>query len=167
MIVVALGANLPSAIGPPAVTIHAALAMLGKAGAVPRVVSHLWSTPAWPDPRDPAFVNAVAAVDMALSPEDLLQLLHGVEAQFGRDRSAHAQRNAPRTLDVDLIDYNGRVQAGPPELPHPRMAERAFVLVPLREIAPAWRHPVMGRSVDDLIAGLAPQRLAEMSRLKV
>jgi 2-amino-4-hydroxy-6-hydroxymethyldihydropteridine diphosphokinase len=77
-----------------------------------------------------------------------------------------AKRNAPRTLDLDLIDYNGLVQAGSPELPHPRVAERAFVLLPLREIAPGWRHPGSGRALDELIAALAPEALAEATRLE-
>jgi 2-amino-4-hydroxy-6-hydroxymethyldihydropteridine diphosphokinase len=159
MIVVALGANLASAAGPPEATMRAALAVLGERGASPQTVSRFWRTPAWPDRRDPSFVNAAAAIVTALPPEALLKVLHDIETQFGRNRSQDlstgAKRNAPRTLDLDLIDYNGRVQAGPPQLPHPRMAERAFVLVPLREIAPAWHHPVSGRSIDDLIAALS------------
>jgi 2-amino-4-hydroxy-6-hydroxymethyldihydropteridine diphosphokinase len=92
-----------------------------------------------------------------LSPLDLLNVLHAVEASFGRRRIAGPeQKNAPRTLDLDLIDYNGLVQPGPPELPHPRMAQRAFVLLPLREVAPDWKHPKSGRSIAELIAALGP-----------
>jgi len=163
MIVVALGANLPSAVGPPEVTIRAALAALAKRGAAPKAVSHLWRTPAWPDGRDPPFVNAAADIATALAPEALLMLLHDIETEFGRDRSAG--RNAPRPLDLDLIDYNGRVQAGPPELPHPRMAERGFVLVPLKDIAPDWRHPVSGKTIDALIAALPAESVAGISCL--
>lgn len=71
---------------------------------------------------------------------------------YGRVRSA---RNAPRTLDLDILDYNGTVQSGPPELPHPRLHDRAFVLIPLRDVAPGWRHPVSGKPLDELIAGLS------------
>ena len=159
MILVALGANLPSAAGPPEATLRAALDALARAGVAPQAISHFWRTPAWPEPRDPPFINAAAAVNTALEPEALLKLLHDIETQFGRDRSAGKKRNAPRTLDLDLIDYNGRVQAGPPALPHPRVHERGFVLVPLRDIAPGWRHPVNGRTVDELIAALPPETL--------
>lgn len=168
MIIVALGANLASAAGPPETTIRAALAVLGERGASPQNISHFWRTPAWPDRRDPWFINAAADIVTALSPEALLSVLHDIETQFGRNRStnstAAAKRNAPRTLDLDLIDYNGLVQAGPPELPHPRMAERAFVLVPMRDMAPQWRHPVSGRSVDQLIGALPPDALMDVSR---
>jgi 2-amino-4-hydroxy-6-hydroxymethyldihydropteridine diphosphokinase len=170
MIVLALGANLPSVAGVPEDTILAALAALAMRGVTVNARSHLWRTPAWPDRRDPAFINAAAVVKTALAPEDLLTLLHEVETQFGRDRSPHwampAERNAPRTLDLDLIDYNGRVQAGPPELPHPRIAERAFALLPLRDIAPQWRHPASGKTIDELIAALPAEEVADMARLE-
>jgi 2-amino-4-hydroxy-6-hydroxymethyldihydropteridine diphosphokinase len=163
MIVVALGANLPSMAGSPAMTLRAALDALKNLGAVPRLTSQLWQSPAWPDASDPQFLNAVTQIDTILSPHELLAELHEVEATFGRNRT-QAARNAPRPLDLDLVDYNGLVQAGPPELPHPRMHERGFVLLPLREIAPKWRHPVSGRSVDELIAALPPERLAGLER---
>ena len=95
--------------------------------------SHLYETPSWPDPAEPAFVNAVTVVNTTLQPVELLALLHGVETAFGRMRSAP---NAPRTLDIDLLDYDGRVVTDGVTLPHPRMTERSFVLVPLAEVAP-------------------------------
>lgn len=154
MIWIALGSNLPSRYGPPPITLHAALGALEVLGIPPVATSRFFENPAWPDSRDPVFVNAVAQVETALSPEGLLDCLHVVEAQFGRTRS---ERNRPRTLDLDILDYNGLVRAGPPELPHPRMEERGFVLVPLAEIAPGWRHPISGRNVNDLIAELPPE----------
>jgi 2-amino-4-hydroxy-6-hydroxymethyldihydropteridine diphosphokinase len=161
MILIALGGNLPSRAGPPADTLKRALGELERQGVEIREVSAFYETPAWPDPADPAFVNAVAAVKTSLQPVELLMLLHGVETEFGRLRSAS---NAPRTLDLDLLDYDGRVVAEPQlTLPHPRMATRSFVLVPLRDVAPRWRHPVTGQGLAELLAALpdreAPKKL--------
>lgn len=151
MILVALGANLPSQAGSPAMTLASALGAMAAHRIRVRNVSHYYETPAWPDPADPPFVNAVARIDTPLGPAALLEALHAIEAEFGRQRSVV---NAPRTLDLDLIDYDGRVEAGPPVLPHPRMAERAFVLVPLRDVAPDWRHPQNRKSLADLIEAI-------------
>jgi len=141
-------------------TLRAALARLEERGIKILSTSSFYETPAWPDPRQPAYVNAVAIVETMLQPVELLTLLHAVETDFGRLRSAP---NAPRTLDLDLLDYGGRVAVDGVTLPHPRMTERSFVLVPLAEIAPDWRHPVTGAGLDELMAGLpdreAPRRL--------
>jgi 2-amino-4-hydroxy-6-hydroxymethyldihydropteridine diphosphokinase len=153
MILIALGANLASPAGPPEETLKAALGRL--AGHCITIVkpSGFYRSAAWPNPDDPAFVNAVAAVKTPLDPEALLAALHETEAAFGRQRSLP---NAPRTLDLDLLDYDGLIQDGPPHLPHPRLAARAFVLVPLAEVAPEWRHPITGFSVSQLIQKLPP-----------
>ena len=151
MILIALGANLPSTAGPPAATLKSALDRLAEQGVKIRSVSSFYESPAWPDPADPKFVNAVAVVETALQPVELLALLHGIETAHGRLRSTV---NAPRSLDLDLLDYDGRLISDGVTLPHPRLAQRAFVLVPLAEIAPAWRHPVTGQSVGELLDGL-------------
>lgn len=154
MIVIALGSNLHSAFGTPEETLHHAVDTLSAQFESLRAVSRFWRSQAWPDPHDPPFANAVASIATSQAPDEVLARLHQIEERFGRERSEIVPKNAPRTLDLDLIDYDGLVQAGPPELPHPRMHERAFVLVPLREIAPAWRHPVTGKTVDEMIAAL-------------
>jgi 2-amino-4-hydroxy-6-hydroxymethyldihydropteridine diphosphokinase len=151
MILIALGANIPSHVGAPVQTLDAALAELGKRGVKVVAVSPYYVTPAWPDPADPSFVNAVAQIDTNLSPAGLLALLHELETAFGRARSV---RNAPRTLDLDILDYDSRVQAGVPDLPHPRMTERGFVLIPLADVAPDWRHPGSGQTISELVAAL-------------
>jgi 2-amino-4-hydroxy-6-hydroxymethyldihydropteridine diphosphokinase len=150
-IFIALGANMPSSWGPPDITLRAALAELEARGVRVIKVSSFYRTEAWPDPADPLFTNAVARIETKLQPLALLGLLHEVETAFGRKRSTP---NAPRSLDLDLIDYAGRVERGAVKLPHPRLAERRFILEPLAEIAPGWRHPVSGQRVDMLLAAL-------------
>jgi 2-amino-4-hydroxy-6-hydroxymethyldihydropteridine diphosphokinase len=151
MIVIALGSNLSSQAGGPQETLAAAIARLTHNDATVRKVSRYFKTVAWPDPNDPPFTNAVALIETARDPAALMTLLHETEDAFGRVRGP---RNAPRTLDLDLIDYDSRVEAGPPALPHPRLETRGFVLIPLRDIAPDWRHPASGASLDALIAAL-------------
>ncbi|MDJ0951307.1 MAG: 2-amino-4-hydroxy-6-hydroxymethyldihydropteridine diphosphokinase [Alphaproteobacteria bacterium] len=162
MILLALGANLPHpTFGPPRATCVAALAALhGPELRITRRSRWYESAPVPPGPQ-PWFVNGVAALDTALEPAALLDRLHAVEAAFGRARTAP---DAPRVLDLDLLDYHGRVEtpaagAGP-VLPHPRLAGRAFVLLPLAEVAPDWRHPKTGRTVAELIADLPADQTA-------
>lgn len=114
--------------------------------------SSLWRTPAWPDPCDPPYVNAAARIVTSLGPETLLRQLNLIERQFGRERGA---RNRSRTLDLDLIDFGGqRIDTPDLTLPHPRAAGRAFVLLPLQEVAPDWRDPASGQGIGTLIAAL-------------
>lgn len=127
--------------------------MLEDSGILVAASSSWYATAPIPKSEQPDFVNGVVRVVTTLDPPSLLLLLHRIEDDFGRVR---VNRNEARVLDLDLIDYAGRVQSseGGPILPHPRAHERGFVLVPLREIAPRWRHPVTGAGIDALIRDL-------------
>lgn len=177
---IALGANLPRAGRTPEVAVTDAIAALAARTGRPVRASRLYRTPAFPPGSGPDFVNAAVALDWTGTPEALLALLHDVEAAFGRTRTA---RWEARLMDLDLIALGAQVlpdaatQARwvdlPPEraavetpgdliLPHPRLAERSFVLVPLAEIAPDWRHPVTGRDVRQMLADRPDGERAEI-----
>lgn len=150
---IGLGANLPSAVGPPRATGEAALAWLDSHGARVLRRSRWYRSAPVPVSDQPWFVNAVAELAWDGAPEALLALLHQAEAALGRVRR---ERNEARAIDLDLLAMDGLVRDKPPILPHPRLHERAFVLRPLAELAPDWRHPVLGRPIAELIAGLPP-----------
>lgn len=159
MILLGLGANLPSAVGPPQKTLEAAIAAFEEAGVKIVARSRWYKTAPVPASDQPWFINGVMRVETQLGPEELLRLMQKIEARFGRQRGV---RDAARTLDLDILDYDGRIDEAPGlVLPHPRMHQRAFVLKPLAEIAPAWRHPKLQEPIAALIAALPPEQKAE------
>jgi 2-amino-4-hydroxy-6-hydroxymethyldihydropteridine diphosphokinase len=149
-IVVALGSNVSGGYESCEALLDAALAQFPQAGLAVIVRSSWWRSAAWPDPSGPEYRNGIAIVETNQPPDVVLARLHAIECRFRRVR---VLRNAPRTLDLDLIAYGRRVIDQPGlTLPHPRAAERRFVMAPLAELAPAWRHPVLGETAADLAA---------------
>jgi len=164
LIFIGLGANLPSPEhGPPQATLEAALAAIEAAGPVVSDRSRWYRSRPLPRSAQPWFVNAVAILDTELAPASLMALLHEVERRLGRRRG---QRWAARVIDLDLLAYHDLIlrpgeDPGGLVLPHPRLHERAFVLRPLAELAPHWRHPESGLSVAQLIRRLSSDQVAE------
>lgn len=119
--------------------LEAALAALPEAGFPVLARSRWWRSAAWPDPQEPEFLNAVVIVQAEGEPQDTLRRLKAIEVAFGRRESA---RNGSRPLDLDLIAWGDAIVSTPQlVLPHPRAAERLFVMAPLAEIAPDWCLP--------------------------
>lgn len=167
MIIIGLGSNLPGPGGAsPRQNLEAALERLAARGVDIIVRSSWYQTAPVPPSDQPDFTNGVALVRTGLSPQALMQELLRIETGFGRQRR---RRWEARILDLDIIDFNGLVRPGDGRwrsageqpaaspgsgelvLPHPRMHQRRFVLQPLAEILPGWRHPVVGHSVEQLL----------------
>jgi 2-amino-4-hydroxy-6-hydroxymethyldihydropteridine diphosphokinase len=153
MILVGIGSNLA---GPgyesPLQTAAAAIDELPKIGIDVLRRSQWYLSEPVPVSDQPWFVNGVIAANTEFGPEPLLERLLDLETRFGRVRG---ERNAARTLDLDLLDYDGRLCATQRMvLPHPRLHERRFVLAPLSEIAPQWRHPRLDHTAAELLARL-------------
>ena len=159
---IALGANLEHPVhGPPRRALEVALEELGRRGIVVRRVSPWYRTAPVPASDQPWYVNAVAEIATDLPADALLARMHEVEDAFGRVRT---MPNAARLIDLDLIDFNGEIATGGPGraiLPHPRMENRAFVLMPLADLAPDWRHPRTGTSIQALLAALPTDQMIE------
>lgn len=117
--------------------------------------SKIYETAPVGGPEQDAFLNAVIVAEVDLGPDELLRLLQGVEARFQRRREV---RFGPRTLDLDILAYGDQVVITPHlEIPHPRLHERRFVLVPLADVAPEWRHPVRHETTLEMLAALSVQ----------
>ncbi|MCR9254587.1 MAG: 2-amino-4-hydroxy-6-hydroxymethyldihydropteridine diphosphokinase [Alphaproteobacteria bacterium] len=156
MILIAFGSNLVHPeLGQPQDVVMAALRDLLRDGIDEIEISRLYKSAPVPVSDQPWFVNGVARLTTGLAPVDLLARLHAVEAAYGRVRR---QRNEARILDLDIVDYDGRVEAGPPVLPHPRAGERAFVLRPMQDLVPEWTHPATGESLLTLLDRLDPSQ---------
>ncbi len=174
---IALGSNLSSKLGNSVSLVNSAYQLLTQKSIIIDKCSPFYETPAFPAGNGPNYVNTVVKIKTALEPEALLQVLHDVETQLGREREV---RWESRVIDIDLLDYDGillpdtkthenwrnmpleqQISVWPEELilPHPRIEDRAFVLVPLRSIEPNWVHPVTKETLDAIISRILPQDL--------
>ena len=160
MILIGIGGNLESAqFGPPRDTLAAALAALKEKRIRILTRSGWYRTEPVPRSDQPWFVNAVVSLATELGAKDLLNALQATERQFGRVRE---EPNAPRILDLDILDYQGEVMDTTSlVLPHPRLHERRFVLIPIAEIAPDWRHPILELTAAQLLARLSSEQQIE------
>ncbi|MGB8478389.1 MAG: 2-amino-4-hydroxy-6-hydroxymethyldihydropteridine diphosphokinase [Acidobacteriaceae bacterium] len=155
---IALGSNL----GDRERTLRSAIAALRQLGSV-EAASSFYETAPVGLVEQSDFLNGVVALRTTLPPQELMAALLRIEQQHGRDRSVSVPKG-PRTLDLDLLSYGDVVTETPTlTLPHPSLADRRFVLVPLMEIAPQWRHPISGKTAAALLSELA-QRGGEFSQ---
>lgn len=156
MIFIGLGGNLACpTFGPPRATCGAALQIMEQRGIKIAAHSRWYESAPVPVSDQPWYVNGVVTVETTLNARELVHEVLEIENELGRRRSV---ANAPRTIDLDVIAYGDDVIEGDAgnhvTIPHPRMHDRAFVLLPMAEIAPDWRHPASGAAIKDLIAAL-------------
>jgi 2-amino-4-hydroxy-6-hydroxymethyldihydropteridine diphosphokinase len=181
--ILALGGNEASQIGDPRETVQFALGVMQRKGVVTLKLSYFYATPAVPAGSGPDYVNAAALVQSPFEATELLEIVHEVEADLGRKRVV---RWGSRPVDIDLISHEDEVRPSRAEferwrdlplekqgriapeeliLPHPRMQDRAFVLVPVLDVAPDWVHPVSGLSVAEMVKNLPEKDVEQVVRL--
>jgi 2-amino-4-hydroxy-6-hydroxymethyldihydropteridine diphosphokinase len=156
MILLSLGSNLPSKFGDSKNTILKCYEFFNNNDIKILKKSSFYETFAIPNKSDPKFVNSVISVETRFSPEELIKYILKVEEKFDRKRE---QTNAPRTCDIDILDFNSEIinifnENISLEIPHPRLEQRSFVLYPIREIDKNWKSPLSGKKVDQLIENL-------------
>jgi 2-amino-4-hydroxy-6-hydroxymethyldihydropteridine diphosphokinase len=157
LILIGIGGNLRSRrFGAPIDTLSAALAALETEHIKILRRSGWYRTEPVPRSEQPWFINAVVSLATQLGAKELLMVLQTMERRFGRVR---ARPNAPRVIDLDILDYQGeRIDTPSLVLPHPRLHQRRFVLMPIAEIAPDWRHPILGLTAQQLLAQVSSEQ---------
>ena len=156
MIFLGLGSNLPSKYGDKFANINLAISFLKACGI--RVIkrSSFYKTPSYPDKENPKFINVVILVETNLPPVDLMSVIVFIEEKLERKR---IKKNDPRTCDIDIIDYNSQIlnlkyNNSDFTVPHKELTSRNFVLFPLQEISPMWKHPKTKKTINNLIQKL-------------
>ena len=157
MIILGLGSNLSSSFGDRFNNINLAMAYLVSYDIKILKKSSFYETLSYPNQKNPKFINIVILVKTHLSPVDLMSVLIFIEEKLERKR---AKKNDPRTCDIDIIDYNSQIVDFKYKnlnltLPHEKLSNRNFVLIPLHEILPGWCHPETKDSIDELINKLS------------
>ena len=156
MIYLSIGSNLPSSFGNRFENINLAVTYLGKQNIKLLKRSSFYETFSYPDITKPKFINIVISVESLLPPKEMMTTLISVEERLERKRK---KKNDPRTCDIDIIDYQGKIMKFKLDnfeltLPHRSMTDRNFVLYPLKEVSPNWKHPVTKKNIDLLIKNL-------------
>ena len=168
MIFLSIGSNLSSKFGDRFANINLAISYLESYGVKIVKKSSFYETPSYPDFRNPKFINLAISIDTDLSPVDLMSVLIFIEEKLERKRD---KRNDPRTCDIDIIDYNNQILTLEYRnlnliIPHKELASRNFVLFPLQEIEPKWKHPKSKDSVNDLINKLSNEDKKSILKIK-
>ena len=156
MILLSLGSNLPSKFGDSKKTLLKCYEFFNNSDVKILKKSSFYESVAIPNKSDPKFINSIISIETKFSPEELIKYILSVEEKFDRKR---AQVNAPRTCDIDIVDFNSEVinilnKNISLEIPHPRLEKRSFVLYPIREIDKNWKSPLSGKYIDQLIENL-------------
>ena len=157
MIFLGLGSNLPSKYGDRFTNINLAISSLEGYGIKVIKKSSFYETPSYPNKENPKFINIVILVETVLPPIDLMSVLIFIEERLERKRD---KKNDPRTCDIDIIDYNSQIlnlkfNNLELTLPHKELTKRNFILFPLQEISPKWKHPKTKEIVNDLLQKLS------------
>ena len=160
MIYLGLGSNLNSKYGNRFDNINFAISQIGESGISINKKSSFYETPSCPNSKNPKFINIVISIKTSLTPKDLMTFLISLEEKMGRKRS---KKNDPRICDIDIIDYNNQVLDlnyvnFNLKIPHKQMISRNFVLFPLKEISPGWKHPKTNEIIMDLIEKLSNEQ---------
>jgi len=168
MIILSLGSNLQSKFGSRFKNLNLAMRQLKKKGIIINKKSSFYETPSYPDKNKPKFINMVVEVKTDLLPINLMLILINIEKLLGRQRR---KKNDPRTCDIDIIDYDGQVnefltQNSKLIIPHKDLSSRNFVLFPLQEILPDWKHPKSKENVSALIQKLPEEDRKSILKIK-
>ena len=168
MIFLSLGSNLSSSFGSRFDNLKIAISLLEKEGIKIKKTSSFYETPSYPNKNNPRFINLAILVETNLSPANLMKKLIQIEEHLERQRN---KKNDPRTCDIDIIDYKGQIHKFSfnnqnLEIPHKEIINRNFVLLPLQEIAPKWKHPKTNEIITSLIKKLSNEDRKSILKIK-